>query len=677
MKRLALAGAVLGGSLLVFSGVSLGHGGVYRGPGDTVPPGGGGGGPSTPTPGGPTTPAPGGPSGPTTPAPTGPSTPGGGAAPATPAPGGPATGMPQGPNLESWTFWWGFNKERFLNLKAHLNKTEGITTPASADDILTGTSSGRDSMRPSKDQIVKDVIPALKLALEKETNRDIVTGAMVALAKIGEEPAETQKIFAKHLSSNDQEIAETAALCYGILASPEGIPTLKLLFEDLDEGRKLVGGRKEVMWRTRAFAAYGLGLIGASATDPAVQAMIQGYLLDFLEKEGSKRASQKDLRVATIIALGLIPDPNRKAVPKLEEYFATNRKREEVICAHVPTTISRLLRNGQAAERERYAMAMVNELSERSRAEAQLRPSFPQSLGVITRADDTFVKKVVEAIQEKIEKELSKNPQVAYFGMMALGEIAGTGSPGSEIEKYLVEKAKTKGGRVMTRAWAALALGVAGFDQNQRLNQPANETVGSALLDMLRDIKDPEQLAAYAVGLGLLRYTGAAAELMNCLKERVKDDTYRGYFALGLGLMNETDSKTTIQEIVKKSTRRPELIREASIALGLLGDKSIVSTLTGILADKENKTVAVQAAVATALGFVGDYRTIKPLVDMLIDEKKELSSESRAFAAVALGIVGDKEPFPWNYKVSQDLNYLATVETLNDQGSQTGILNLL
>src|SRR5262245_43172719 len=67
-KLLFLALLVVAGSLSL-RGITSGHGGTYRGPGDTVPPGGGGGGgggagPSTPAPSGPST---GGPSGPSTP----------------------------------------------------------------------------------------------------------------------------------------------------------------------------------------------------------------------------------------------------------------------------------------------------------------------------------------------------------------------------------------------------------------------------------------------------------------------------------------------------------------------------------------------------------------------------------------------------------------------------------
>jgi HEAT repeat protein len=293
----------------------------------------------------------------------------------------------------------------------------------------------------------------------------------------------------------------------------------------------------------------------------------------------------------------------------------------------------------------------------------------------LTRAEDPHAKKAFEVIQEKIEKELSKNRQLAYFGMIALGQISGTDEPNNAVDKYLLEKAMAEGGIVMTRAWAAIACGVAGFDQLGH-SKKLDDTYGQRLADKMLDIKDPEQRAAYAIGLGLMRYNAGANALKRCLKE-VKDDTWRGYFATALGLMGEKSAIGEIQELVKNATRRPELLRETAIALGLLGDKSVLDTLVKILTDKDNKTLAVQAAVATALGYVGDYRAIKPLGESLIDKDKLLSAESRAFAAVALGIVCDKEDFPWNFKISTDLNYTATTATLNDQISQTGILNLL
>src|SRR4051812_15762083 len=125
MKKLILVSALVVAGSLCLQGISSGHGGTYRGPGDTVPPGGGGGGggagPSSPGPSGPRT---GGPSGPAGPGPAtgGPATGGPAARPA-----GPSTGSgPGGPNLDLWEFWWGFNKDQYLNLKSAIY--QGVVT---------------------------------------------------------------------------------------------------------------------------------------------------------------------------------------------------------------------------------------------------------------------------------------------------------------------------------------------------------------------------------------------------------------------------------------------------------------------------------------------------------------------------------------------------------------------
>jgi HEAT repeat protein len=481
--------------------------------------------------------------------------------------------------------------------------------------------------------------------------------------------------FKKFLSSNDQEIAETAALSYGILAAPEGVPTLRELFEDKEPGRKLVG-KTEIPWRTRTFACYGLGLTGAHTNDRDLRNQIQDWLISFLKD--SKRSDTRDLRAAAVISLGLVPDPDRKAMHALEKFFEENRKREEIICAHVPNAIARILKDAAVDERKAYCDKLIAELNEKAKSgDNNIRRSMAQALGMLTKAEDPQAKKAFEVLQDKIEKELSKNVQLAYFGLIALGQIAGTDDPGpaNTIETYLYEKAMAEGGRVMTRSWAAIALGVESFDQVTRNKLPDAKGIDgrNRLAERMRDIKDPEQRAAFAIGLGLMRHMPAADALKKCLDD-VKDDTYRGYFATGLGLMGDTSSIEKIQTIMKGATRRPELLRETAIALGLLGDKSVLTPLLTVLGEKGNP-LAVQAAVATALGYVGDYRAIKDLRAML--GKSENTAESRAFAAVALGIVCDKEEYPWNFKISTDLNYTATTETLNDQGTQTGLLNLL
>src|SRR6185436_3647825 len=103
-------------------------------------------------------------------------------------------------------------------------------------------------------------------------------------------------VFERFLADRNQEIAETAALALGILASPKSIEDLAALLLDDDAGRALVG-RSSVHYRTRAFAAYGLGLIGARNPDAITGERIVVLLHHALETDDTATA---DLKVACI-----------------------------------------------------------------------------------------------------------------------------------------------------------------------------------------------------------------------------------------------------------------------------------------------------------------------------------------------------------------------------------------
>ena len=115
------------------------------------------------------------------------------------------------------------------------------------------------------------------------------------------------------------------------------------------------------------------------------------------------------------------------------------------------------------------------------------------------------------------------------------------------------------------------------------------------------------------------------------------------------------------------------MLRSSAIALGLLGDKDLVPELTEML--RNAKGLSAQAAISSALGFIGDARSVDPLIEML--QNQSLTASARGFAAVALGIVADKEELPWNAKISVNINYRANTETLTDSQQGTGLLDIL
>jgi len=118
---------------------------------------------------------------------------------------------------------------------------------------------------------------------------------------------------------------------------------------------------------------------------------------------------------------------------------------------------------------------------------------------------------------------------------------------------------------------------------------------------------------------------------------------------------------------------RPGIMREFSIALAMLGDKRIALEL--IERVNKSKKMLEQASIAATLGYVGDRRTVVPLVKLL--ESKRHSETTRAFAAVALGMICDKEPYPWNAKLAASVSWSEAPPTLYDPALGKGVLDLL
>ena len=139
---------------------------------------------------------------------------------------------------------------------------------------------------------------------------------------------------------------------------------------------------------------------------------------------------------------------------------------------------------------------------------------------------------------------------------------------------------------------------------------------------------------------------------------------------LGLGLLGERRAIESVREVVAGSKYKPELLWNAAIGLALLGDKDSVPQLLDML--REAKGLGSQAALASALGLVGDARSLEPLVAMAGDPS--LTQGARTFATVALGLVCDRELLPWNFSVSEGVNYVAATPTL--LGSANGVLDI-
>jgi HEAT repeat protein len=620
-------------------------------------------------------------------------------------------------DLDIWQYWWGFNKEPYINLKAHVHAGAVVT---GSDDFFLGhgeKSQSRDSLRPSEEAVRGKVVPALIQALQTERSNDIVTGCMVALAKIGDaktESGDSQMAaeIKKFLADPNQEIAETAAVALGILANEakSNLDILTLLLEN--NSAKLRTDHKinvngEVNYRSRAFAAFGLGLIGAKAKDENKK-LIVDTLVKMLDGE-SRTMSTRDVAVACLTSLGLTPLPidaaqmttpiDVKRFGKVAEvktrqdqilwlmnYFEDVQGLNRLVRAHVPRAVALLLSDCPADYWLRNAVAQrfLNDISKSSTEKREVQQSCIIALGQIGDCDDQPVDIQIREGLMKVEEELKGDLMARNFAMIALAQACGRpGAGGADpIAGLNAKKEKdsprayllntlTKGKTSASKSWAALALGVMERALSDAKFQ-TNADVRFALRNSLKEAKSPMEVGAFAVSVGLIK----DPEAKDVLKEKlgtITDAEARGYVAVGVGLVDDRTSIEQITEIIRKSKYQPDLLKSAAIGLGLLGDKQIVTELVTMLGDAS--ALSSQAAISSALGFIGDARSIDPLITMLQDKQK--TDRARGFAAVALGIVSDKEDLPWNTKISVNINYRANTTTLTAADTGTGILDIL
>jgi len=617
---------------------------------------------------------------------------------------GPSTGAPtlaalpttpggaSGPDLTSWTVWWRHNQAPFLNVKAHVRSLANVT---GSDGWFLGQGQKHQalSLRPTPEQVRERIVPALLRVLAEERDDSLRSGALVALGKIGPDGsgADAERLEAaclRLLGDSSQEVRETAALALGILGHGRAVPYLAHLLWDSKEGRARVGAR-EVDYRTRAFAAYGLGQIGARAAAEGERAAIVRILVRGLELDDTRA---QDVEVACVLALGLVPlaprgssgagdevasaaAESREGQVALLRALMDEPKRGRLARAHAATSLARLLAEVPelAGLRREVARELVERL-ERGKDEAEVLQSCVQALGhLATNADtaeDARVRRALALVDQR-----SSEPLARVFALLAMAEAGGRFADGAplgvgEARDFLVHELVF--GRNAQLPWAMLGCGVLGWHlREDPSHASALEGLQRALRTALADARAPERIGASALACGLAGERGSAKLLLKRLADKLPDET-RGQVALGLALLGESAAVEPLRALLVESKYHPELLRACAIALGILGDKDVVPLLADELAGA--RSLASQAAIASAFGYIGDHRAVEPLLALL--ESRTATAKARAFAAVALGNVADKEDWPWNAKFALGVNYGAAVPTLSDPLTGSGILDI-
>jgi HEAT repeat protein len=646
--------------------VASAHGGAYRGPAGEVPPDSRD--PKDPqpppdTPGTPTDPPgpgdgtepPGGPGtdpgdppddgGTPNPPPT---APGGPDAPSGPGgistPGGGRRAAPPPMSFENWLFWWAYNKDRILNLKAAVKKRESKIATTSSTVFFGGSAGNNQKERPTVTAIREKIVPALvDVVKNKSIHADIRGGALIALARAapGREYVSTYFEVAKHKSGEDKVVQESAIIALGILQIKDA-EIRDFLIELVDN--------KDYPMRGRCFAMIALGLL--QDNDPAV--------FEALERRLDGSEVHQDIPVCALLTLGLIGDS--KKVPDLMEWVKTgkigNFKMKDQERAWV---VSALGKTGdpQALDVVAKVLRQKGRFAKRSAAIA---------LGQITPQAEPKTQQ--EYVLQLVKFHSKENDLTAKnFALISLGRIAAaegvTEKVRGDIIKYLKGEAYKNGNKVSERPFAVLAMGLVGLGKATSADDKYE--LGELVREGLAPLKgDKVALGAYAISLGMIGHKPAVPLLIKILNDRGLEKKLRGSAAMALGLIGDNKASDAIISALKEREDR-DLRVQTAVAAGLLGEPDAVKILVDIL-DDPKASQFVLGSVALALGQIGDADAVSPLLKILEPEKGNgtYPDLTRALVAVALGQLSDRRDIRVLSNISEDINYRASVSALDE-----------
>jgi HEAT repeat protein len=605
---------------------------------------------------------------------------------------------PLAPDLASWRFWWRFNCDRFVAASARVPR----------EDPQTGFVCGNDAREfyPCTPAILeKQVVPSLLQSLRNTKSTTIASACLVALARVRYLPDARERmaqVIEQSLTSSEPLIQESAVVALGVLGCESRVPVLSALLEDDGPDLRALGIRLagHVPVRTRAFAAFALGLIGNQASPAARQVIVEALIR--ASQAIPKKAVERDIPVACITAIGLSKLPLEDLPPDVVQPIArgghadsiSNRLEQlqwlltrledsseaDLDRAQVPIACARLVSDDPSAGalRQQVALRLLVSLRASPSPSSALRQSCAQALGQLGDCDgdaiDIEIRRIL-AVQARQDVDI----QCKGFAMLALAQVCGRrGSGAGDALQGLEERddpraflaRQLREGRTPTRPWAGLALGILERSLEDAGQRSSPESM-AAIRETLSDSKAPEEIGSLAIAAGLCRDI-EARDVLRAKFPATSEQEARGLLAIGLGLVDDESSIALISDVLRKSRFQPDVKRSAALALALLGEGEVVPELVSMLGSAVG--ISSRASICSALGSIGDVRAVLPLIELL-DDEEELELV-RAFAADALGRIGDRNVLPWTSILSIDLNYRASTPTLWSPDECRGILDL-
>jgi len=556
-----------------------------------------------------------------------------------------------------WTLWW--NLQRWNPLEPAPRPEPG--RPVTPDGVPSALEPGT----PAAGRAATLALPALLDAWKAgPTQADTRAALLPALARVGHGPA-IGGILRNGLADTDERVVEAAALALGILREPHSIPVLTDLVLDTPAGRQAVA-RHQVPQRTRAFAAYGLGLIASACPYEGLRETLAATL-----QEGSRPSPTHDLPAACIQALGLFPGEDApELVPGLLAVLRDGR-RPEPVRAQVPGALAKLLaRQGGASTGLLHSV--FEELRGRLRANGEstgVRQSCALALGrlgTLASQAEACARALIEAREDK------GDPRIRHLAALALGEIGATPHPAGQTLALPALLEGLARGTDIDRSWCALGLGWSAVLSRER-GRPIPAGLGQHMLALFPHAGQPRTQAMLSLALGLCDHQAAAAVVLPAV-DGIGRPAWRAEAAAGISLLGGSRTTQMVLHEMDRIDPFTSAFQAACEALGQADPDLLFEHFSKAVGDS-SFTYEARLPGAIALGWLRNDPRAAALLIRLMNEK--VNYLVRVAAVISLGRIAERPGPRWNQGYLDLLNPYSAPPTLVGDALRPGVANRL
>ena len=543
---------------------------------------------------------------------------------------------------DRWETWWSQTRELYLSRHASESSTR-----------VQGLASGRGTV-PAESSLLstevrKSLLPLLALAL-RDSSVEVADSAAIALGRSlpRADSAPLLPHLLKNLAHPESSPQEAAVLGLGLIGGPDAVAALREIALDSAEGRRRCGATGPIDDLLRGLATLSLGLAGTQdALSPIVTLATSATV-------------SRELVATAIVAMGLQREAAPAAIVTLSRLL-DERGLERSVRAQVPIAMARL---PMAASRGMLPKLLAH-LSDKQTPDEVAR-SIALSLGQLASLEEEETARVLMETARR-----HSDASTREFALIALGRIgeraeqATVPAPRLEPQRQLVHQfllgQLVNPERKSQQPWAALALGL--FGRGEAELPPARDRTahsGRKLLETFESTRDPSLQGALALALGLLRYREAGAPLLAHLTDD-RHPELRGQLAVALGLVGARDAAEPMRALLTDPALPPLARIDVARGLALLDDTQFERQLIDLLATAPDSYSA--SAYVRALGLVGGSESAPALRAMV--EDRSLPELQRGFAVVAIGLLAEKTPLPWNVPYLVDANFTLPLRPLD------------